>query len=126
MVLTFDGKSVVTKDAKTRRLLPVSGVQVLVTNIVTSNITMRTEFSDLCYFTVSAALSRWERVEFFSQLSNVLFDSLFVIRLIGRHMEDFKMDSSVKPVSTIRNEAIATALLLGRVKLQRNLKLALA
>lgn len=36
------------------------------------------------------------------------------------------MDSSVKPVGNIHNEAIATAVLLGRVKLQRNSKLALA
>lgn len=126
MILTFNGKSVVTKDVKPHRLLPASDVRVLVVNIITSNITMRTEFSDLCYFMASAALSCWECFEFFSQLSNIFFDTLFIIKLIGRHMEDFKMDSSVKPVGNIHNEAIATAVLLGKVKLQRNLKLALA
>lgn len=94
-------------------------------NIITNNITMRTEFSDLCYLMVSAALSHWECFEFFSQPSNIHFDMLFIIKLIGRHMEDFKMDSSVKPVGNIHNEPIATAVLLGRVKLERNLKLAL-
>lgn len=87
---------------------------------------MRTEFGDHCYFMVLGALSHWECFEFFTQLSNILFDTLFIIKLIGRLMEDFKMDSSVKSVGNIHNEDIATAVLLGRVKLQRNLKLALA
>lgn len=52
---------------------------------------MRAEFSDHCYFMVSAALSHWERFEFFTQLSYILFDTLFIIKLIGRLMEDFKM-----------------------------------
>jgi len=75
---------------------------------------------------VSAALSHWKCFEFFRQVSNILFDTFFIFKLIGRHKEDFKMDSSVKPVGNTHNEAIATAVLLGRVKLQRNLKLALA
>lgn len=87
---------------------------------------MRAEFGDHCYFMVSAAPSHWECFEFFTQLSKMVFDTLFIIKLIGRLMEDFKMDSSVKSVGNIHNEAIATAMLLGRVKLQRNLKLALA
>lgn len=87
---------------------------------------MRAEFGDHCYFMVSVVLSHWECFEFFTQLSNVLFDTVFIIKLIGRLMEDFKMDSSVKSVGNIHNEAIATAVLLGKVKLQRNLKLALA
>lgn len=40
-------------------------------------------------------------------------------------MEDFKIDSSVKPVGNIHNDAIATAVMLGRVKLRKNLKLVL-
>lgn len=40
-------------------------------------------------------------------------------------MEDFKIDSSVKPVGNIHNDAIATAVMLGRVKLQKNLELVL-
>lgn len=87
---------------------------------------MRTEFGDPCYFMVSGVPSLWECFEFFTQLSNIVFDTLFIIKLIGRFMEDFKMDSSVKSVGNIHNEGIATAVLLGRVKLQRNLKLALA
>lgn len=122
----FNGKSVISKDAKPHPFLPVSDVQVLVMNIITSNITIRAEFNDLCYFMVSADLSCWECFEFFSQLRNILFDALFIIKLIERRMEDFKMDSSVKPVGNIHNEAIATAVQLGRLKLQRNLKLALA
>lgn len=73
---------------------------------------MRAEFGDCCYFMVSLALSHWEDFEFFSQLSKILFDTLFIIKLIGRLMEDFKIDSSVKSVGNIHNEAIATAVLL--------------
>lgn len=73
---------------------------------------MRAEFGDRCYFMVSLALSHWEDFEFFSQLSKILFDTLFIIKLIGRLMEDFKIDSSVKSVGNIHNEAIATAVLL--------------
>jgi len=40
-------------------------------------------------------------------------------------VEDFKIDSSVKPVGNIHNDAIATAVMLGRVKLQKNLELVL-
>lgn len=75
---------------------------------------MRAEFGDHCYFMVSAAPSHWECFEFFTQLSNILFDTLFIIKLIGRLMEDFKMDSSVKSVGNIHNEGIATAVLLGK------------
>lgn len=104
-------------------LLPGSDVKVLVMNIITSNITMRTEFIDHCYFMVSAALSCWECFEFFSQLRNILFDILFIIKLIRRCIKEFKMNSSVKPIGNIHNEAIATAVLLCRVKLQRNCRL---
>lgn len=125
LILEFNGKSVITKDAKTCPFLPVSYVWVLVMNIMTSNIIMRTESSDLCYFMLSAALSHWECFEFFSQLGNILMDTFFIIKLIGRCMEDFKMDSSVKPVGNIHNEALATAVVPARIKLQRNLKLSL-
>lgn len=40
-------------------------------------------------------------------------------------MEDFKIDSSVKPVGNIHNDAIAIAVMLGKAKLQRKLKLVL-